>query len=58
VSLLASNKLKSDLDVSFARVALEQGRLLLERARNDSDAALASLSTALGDRGISSLSAR
>jgi outer membrane protein len=25
VSLLASNKLKSDLDVSFARVALEQG---------------------------------
>jgi outer membrane protein len=48
VSLLASNKLKSELDLSFARVALEEGRLLVQRARNDADAALASLSTALG----------
>jgi outer membrane protein len=48
VSLLASNKLKSDLDVSFARVALEEGRLLVQRAASDADAALASLSTALG----------
>jgi len=48
VSLLASNKLKSDLDVSFARVALEEGRLLVQRAGSDADAALASLSTALG----------
>jgi outer membrane protein len=48
VSLLASNKLKSELDVSFARVALEEGRLLVQRAGSDADAALASLSAALG----------
>ena len=50
VSLLASNKLKSELDVSFARVALEEGRLLQERAKNDAENALTSLSTALGFR--------
>ncbi|MBS0422113.1 MAG: TolC family protein [Proteobacteria bacterium] len=50
VSILASNKLKSDLDVSFARVALEDGRLLLQRAQNDFDSALASLSAVLGYR--------
>jgi outer membrane protein len=50
VTLYASNKLKSELDVSFARVALEQGQLLLQRAQNDYDASLASLSTALGYR--------
>jgi len=50
VSLLASNKLKSELDVSFARVALEEGRLLLQKAQNDADAAMTSLSTALGFR--------
>lgn len=48
VTLLASNKLKSELDVSFARVALEEGRLLLERAQNDRDATFAALSSALG----------
>jgi outer membrane protein len=48
VSVLAANKLKSDLDVSFARVALEEGMLLLQNARNDFDSALASLSAALG----------
>lgn len=48
VSLLASNKLKSELDVSFAQVAVQQSKLLLEKAQNDSDAAMASLSTALG----------
>jgi len=48
VSILAANKLKSDLDVSFARVALEQSKLLLESARNDFDSALASLSAVLG----------
>jgi outer membrane protein len=50
VGLLASNKLKSELDVSFARVSVEEGRLLLEKAQNDRDAALASLSAALGSR--------
>ena len=48
VSILAANKLKSDLDVSFARVALEQAKLLLQNARNDFDSALASLSAVLG----------
>jgi outer membrane protein len=48
VSLLASNKLKSELDVSFASVAVQQSELLVERAQNDADAAMASLSTALG----------
>jgi outer membrane protein len=50
VSVLASNKLKSELDVSFARVAVQEGKLLLEKARNDADAAMTSLSTALGYR--------
>jgi len=50
VSLLAENKLKSELDVSFARVALEQARLLLQRAQADVDSSLATLSTALGYR--------
>ena len=50
VSILASNKLKSDLDVSFARVSLEDARLLLQRAQNDFDSALAALSEVLGYR--------
>ena len=48
VSILAANKLKSDLDVSFARVALENGNLLLQSAQNGFDSALASLSAVLG----------
>src|ERR1700730_6367167 len=48
VSILAANKLKSDLDVSFARVGLEDARLLLQRAQNAFDSALASLSAVLG----------
>jgi outer membrane protein len=50
VSLLASNKLRSELDVSFARVAVEEGRLLLQKAQNNTDEAMTSLSTALGYR--------
>jgi outer membrane protein len=50
VALLAANKLKSELDVSFARVAVEEARLLLQKAQNDSNAAMTSLSTALGFR--------
>lgn len=50
VTLLASNKLKSELDVSFARVAVEEAQLLLQQAQNDLDAATTSLSTALGYR--------
>jgi outer membrane protein len=48
VSALATNALRSELDVSFARVQLQQARLLLEKSQNDSDAALATLSTSLG----------
>ena len=50
VSILAANKLKSDLDVSFAQVGLEDARLLLEKAQNDVDSTLAALSTVLGYR--------
>jgi outer membrane protein len=50
VSILAANKLKSELDVSFARVALENGNLLLLSAQNGFDSSMASLSTVLGLR--------
>lgn len=50
VVTLASNQLKSELDVSFAQVAVEQARLLLQRSQNDADAAMAALSTALGNQ--------
>lgn len=50
VTALATNKLRSELDVSFAQVQLQQARLLVEKARNDADAAMATLSTALGYR--------
>jgi outer membrane protein len=48
ISALAANKLKSDLDVSFARVAMQQSRLLLQKSQSDADAALAFLSSTLG----------
>lgn len=48
ISVLAANKLKSDLDVSFARVAMQQSRLLLQKSQSDADAALAFLSSTLG----------
>jgi len=50
VSALAKNQLKSDLDVSFARVSLEEARLLQLRARNDLEAAHTALGTLLGER--------
>ncbi len=50
VTVLAQNKLKSDLDTSFAQVALEDAHLLVLRADNSAESALASLSTALGYR--------
>jgi outer membrane protein len=48
VQTLATNRLKSELDVSFAQVAFQQAKLLLEKSTNDFTAAIASLSTALG----------
>ncbi len=50
VNVQASNHLKSEIDVSFARVAFEEGQLLYQKAQNNLDASLASLSTALGFR--------
>ncbi len=50
VTVLAQNKLKSDLDVSFAQVALENAHLLVLRAQSDAESTLAALSTALGYR--------
>jgi outer membrane protein len=50
VTALATNKLRSELDVSFAQVELQQARLLVEKSENDADAAMATLSTALGYR--------
>ena len=48
VSTLAQNKLKSDLDVSFAQVNLDEAKLLLSNAVNDSSAALTQLNQTLG----------
>jgi outer membrane protein len=48
ISALASNQLKSDLDVSFAQVDLSQGQLLLIQAQNNLQASFADLSAALG----------
>jgi outer membrane protein len=50
VDILAANKLKSDLDVSFARVSLADAQLLLQRAQNDADSAMATLSAVIGFR--------
>lgn len=50
VTALATNQLRSQLDVSFAQVQFQQARLLVERAENDADAAMATLSAALGYR--------
>jgi len=48
VTALAQSNLKSQLDVSFARVNLADARLLLASAQNDVSARLAELATALG----------
>jgi outer membrane protein len=50
VSALASKKLRSELDVSFAKVNVEDANLLLSRAQNDLRASFAQLSTILGLR--------
>jgi outer membrane protein len=50
VSALASNKLRSDLDLSFARVNLEDAKMLLSKAQNDLASAFAQLANVLGSR--------
>jgi outer membrane protein len=56
VSALASNKLRSDLDVSFARVNVEDAKLLLSKSQNDLQAAFAQLSALMGMREAKSYS--
>ncbi len=48
VTALASNKLRSDLDVSFARVNVEDARLLLSKAQNDLQADFTLLANLMG----------
>jgi outer membrane protein len=48
VSALASSKLRSELDLSFAQVNLSQAKLLQLNAQNDLDAAKAAFSEVLG----------
>jgi outer membrane protein len=48
VSALSKNKLRSDLDLSFANVNLAQAKLLYLDALNNDKAAMASLSAVLG----------
>ncbi len=48
VGALFNNKLKSELDFSFANVNLAQAKLLLLDAQSNENAALASLSAVLG----------
>jgi outer membrane protein len=48
ISTMTSNKLKSELDVSFARVNVEDAQLLLSRALNDLDAGYAQLANLMG----------
>jgi outer membrane protein len=50
VSALATNKLRSDLDVSFAKVNVDDAKLLLSRAQNDVQAEFARLANLLGLR--------
>jgi outer membrane protein len=50
VNELANNHLRSGLDVSFARVSLEESKLLQARAENDLQASFATLAALLGDR--------
>jgi outer membrane protein len=50
VSTLATNQLKSGLDVSFAKVDLAGGKLLLANAQNDLQADFARLDNLLGER--------
>ncbi len=47
---MSSNKMRSELDVSFASVDLDQARLLAAKSDNDLQSAFATLSTVLGER--------
>lgn len=51
VTALAKSQLKSELDVTFAKVNLSESQLLLSSAQNDVRSAMAQLTTAMGQRG-------
>jgi len=46
---LATNKMRSELDVSFARVDFDQAKILLAKAQNDLEAGFAVFSAVLGE---------
>jgi outer membrane protein len=50
ITTLATNKLKSDLDVSFASVDFDQATILLAKARSDLKSSFAVLATLLAER--------
>lgn len=50
VTALAQNKLRSELDLSFAKVTFQQGQLLVAKAETDLKTAFAALATLLADR--------
>jgi outer membrane protein len=50
IQVLATNRLKSDLDVSFVSVDLDQAIILLAKATNDLKASFAVLSSLLAER--------
>jgi len=50
VSTLASNKIKSELDVAFAKVNVDEAKLVLSKAQNDVQAEFARLADLLGLR--------
>jgi len=50
VTAMVSNRLKSEIDLSFAKVNLEDGKLLLSKAQNDSQAAYAQLANLMALR--------
>jgi outer membrane protein len=50
VAALATNKLRSDLDVSFAKVNVDDAKLLLSKAQNDVRAEFARLANLMGLR--------
>ena len=50
VTALATNKLRSDLDVSFAKVNVDDAQLLLSKAQNDVQAEFARLANLMGLR--------
>lgn len=55
VDALFTNKLKSQLDLSFAKVNLSQAKLLLLDAQNNENSALAALCAVLGYAGVQNL---